>query len=166
MHRVMLAFIALTALPLTLIAQVSFTVTSGMPVTMEVITACTISASDMDFGAYKSADSPIAARAQTSIQLHCAPGATLDISLDAGTSPGGNTSQRKLASESTIDRLDYDLYQNVARTTHWGDNSGRDTLELESTGEPQTVRVFGEIPAGQRARDGTYSDTITVQVLY
>jgi spore coat protein U-like protein len=26
--------------------------------------------------------------------------------------------------------------------------------------------VYGEIPAGQRARDGTYSDTITVRVLF
>jgi spore coat protein U-like protein len=42
-----------------------------------------------------------------------------------------------------------------------------DTLEVEATtGAPQTVPVYGQIPGGQRVRDGIYSDTITVRVLF
>ena len=37
---------------------------------------------------------------------------------------------------------------------------------VQSTGAPQTVPIYGRIPASQRVRDGTYSDTITVTVQY
>jgi spore coat protein U-like protein len=52
------------------------------------------------------------------------------------------------------------------RTIHWGDRSGRATLEVQTTGAPQTIPIYGQIPAGQRALEGTYSDTITVTILY
>jgi Spore Coat Protein U domain len=52
------------------------------------------------------------------------------------------------------------------RTVHWGDKSGVDTLEVQATGVPQTVPVYGQIPGGQRVRDGIYSDIITVRVLF
>jgi spore coat protein U-like protein len=49
---------------------------------------------------------------------------------------------------------------------HWGDKSGVDTRDALTTGQPQTVNVYGEIPAGQRVREGTYSDMITVTVQF
>ena len=162
--RAMIASLALAGLPITPSAQV-FTFTSGMPVRVEIVSSCTISASDLDFGAYNTS-STTPALGQTNIQLQCGTGVFLEVSLDAGTGPGSNTSHRRMGQESGTDRLDYDLYQDSGRTMHWGDKSGRDTREVVSTGEPQTIPVYGEIPAGQRARDGTYSDTITVQVVY
>jgi spore coat protein U-like protein len=68
--------------------------------------------------------------------------------------------------DAGVDRLDYDLFQDLGRTAHWGDNSGVDTLEVQATGVPQTVPVYGQIPGGQRVRDGIYGDTITVRVLF
>jgi spore coat protein U-like protein len=68
--------------------------------------------------------------------------------------------------EAGNDRLDYDLYQDPGRTVHWGDRSGVDTLEVTTTGASLTIPVYGQIPAGQRAREGTYSDTITLRVTY
>ena len=62
--------------------------------------------------------------------------------------------------------LEYDLFQDSGRTVHWGDRSGRDTLEVQTTGAPQTIPIYGQIPAGQRALEGTYSDTITITILY
>jgi spore coat protein U-like protein len=41
-----------------------------------------------------------------------------------------------------------------------------DTLEVVATGAQQTVPIYGQIPAGQRALEGTYSDTITLRVQY
>jgi spore coat protein U-like protein len=158
-----LLLLALAALPAVLTAQ-SFTVTGGMPVRIEIIVACSVSATDLDFGAYASnQNEPL--RGQSSIELRCAPDTLTEISLDGGTSPG-NTRNRKLSHDSGRDRLDYDLYQDSARTMHWGDRSGNDTLELVTTVPVHTVPVYGEIPAGQRAQDGFYSDVITVTVLY
>jgi spore coat protein U-like protein len=135
-----------------------------MPVTMEVAASCRVSASDLDFGAYPSnATSP--ALGQTVIQLVCGAGTTIDIGLDAGTR-GISTSRRQMLQESGIDRLDYGLFQDPGRTIHWGDRSGNDTLEVVATGATQTVTVYGQVPAGQRVRDGSYSDVITVRLQY
>lgn len=136
-----------------------------MPVRIEIVTSCAVSAADLDFGAYAS-NSPTPVQGQTTIQLLCGAGAVAEISLDAGTGLGGNTSRRRMERDPGAERLDYDLFQDPARTIHWGDRSGADTLEVHSTGTPQTVPVYGQIPAGQRSRDGIYSDTITVRVLF
>jgi spore coat protein U-like protein len=159
------ACIALTSL--LAIAQTTpvLTSTAVMPVRMEIVAACRVSVSDLDFGAYTpTLKSPVLG--QTTIQILCAPGTTAEIALDPGLSPGNNTARRKLLQESGNDRLDYDLFQDAARTIHWGDRSGRDTLEVVTADATHTVNVYGEIPAGQRARDGTYSDVITVTVNY
>jgi spore coat protein U-like protein len=147
-------------------ATQTLTSSTVMPVVIEIAASCAVSASDLDFGAYPS-NSPTPALGQTAIQLQCGAGITAEVLLDAGTTGiGGNTSRRQLAQDSGIDRLDYGLYQDPGRTVHWGDNSGRDTREVLTTGAMQTVTVYGEIPAGQRVRDGTYSDMITVRVKF
>lgn len=138
---------------------------SVMPVTMEVVASCQVSASDLDFGAYRP-DSPEAGRGQTVIQLTCAADLTVELLLDAGMGAAGNTRRRQMTQDSGPDRMDYDLFQDPGRRTHWGDKSGRDALELVTTGAPQVVTVYGEIPAKQRVRQGTYSDVITVQAVF
>jgi spore coat protein U-like protein len=157
--------IALAALPATPRAQAILTTTAAMPVRIELVGFCSVSASDLDFGAYAS-NSQTPAHGQTAIQLTCSGGTVAELSLDAGTGPGANTSRRRMEQDAGKARLDYDLFQDAARTIHWGDRSGVDTLEVQATGAPQTLPVYGQIPAGQRALDGIYSDMITVRVLF
>ena len=136
-----------------------------MPVKIELVGFCNVSASDLDFGAYAS-NSQSPAQGQTVIQLLCSGGTVAELSLDAGTGTPGNTSRRQLEHDRGLGQLEYDLFQDPARTVHWGDKSGVDTLEVEATGAPQTIPVYGQIPGGQRVRDGIYSDTITVHVRF
>ena len=172
-RRFVVVFLALTAFPATpaqrlpgeRIPQPGTTATAIMPVTIEIVQACTVSASDMNFGAIAS-NSKTPVLGQTAIQLRCGAGATAEIALDAGTGAVGNTSRRRMSQDSGTDRMEYDLYQDPGRTIHWGDRSGRDTLEVLTTGAPQTVPIYGQIPAGQRVRDGNYSDMITITVHY
>ena len=164
-RQTIVAFLALAALPATARAQAQLTATAGMPVGIEIVTACTVSVADLDFGSYAS-NSPTPVQGQTTIQLRCGVGGTAELLLNEGSGPGGTTSRRRLEQDSGTDRLDYDLYQDPGRTIHWGDRSGRDTLEVETTGAQQSIPIYGQIPAGQRARDGTYSDTITITVHY
>jgi len=164
-RRFLVVWLALAALPATPRAQTILTTTAGMPVRIELVGFCGVSASDLDFGAYASnAQTP--AQGQTAIQLQCSGGTVAELTLDAGSGPGGNTSRRRMEQDGGNDRLDYDLFQDPGRTVHWGDRSGVDTLEVAATGAPQTVPVYGQIPGGQRVRDGIYSDTITVRVLF
>jgi spore coat protein U domain-containing protein, fimbrial subunit CupE1/2/3/6 len=157
-------WLALAALPATPRAQ-TFSTTAGMPVRIELVGFCNVSASDLDFGAYASNQST-PAQGQTVIQLLCSGGTVAELSLDAGSGPGGNTSRRRMEQDAGSDRLDYDLFQDPGRTIHWGDRSGVDTLEVETSGAPQTIPVYGQVPGGQRVRDGIYSDTITVHVRF
>ena len=143
----------------------TFTATAGMPVRVELVGFCNVSAVDLDFGTYAS-NQNVPVQAQTVIELRCSSGLTAELLLDAGTGTGRNTSRRKMEQESGPDHLDYDLFQDPGRTIHWGDRSGVDTLEVEATGELQTVPVYGQIPGGQRVRDGNYRDLITVRVLF
>ena len=136
-----------------------------MPVRIEITASCTVSASDLEFGAY-SPRSQAPVQGQTSIQLLCGAATTAEVSLDAGSGPGASTSRRRMEQDAGSDRLDYDLFQDPARTIHWGDRSGVDTLEVQTTGVSLTIPVYGQIPGGQRVREGTYSDTITVRVIY
>lgn len=159
------ACLALAASPTTPGAQTVYTATAAMPVRIEIAASCIVSASDLNFGAYSSRSSaPLLG--QTTIQLQCGAQTTAEVSLDAGSGPGGNTSRRRMEQDSGIDRLDYDLYQDAGRTVHWGDRSGVDTLEVQAAGVPLAIPVYGQVPGGQRVRDGTYSDTITVRVVY
>ena len=133
-----------------------------MPVTIEIVAHCELSASDLDFGPYTS-NSTTPVLGQTVIQLLCSPGQTGELLLDAGTGGRGNkTSRRAMLHAAGNDRLDYGLYQDPARAVHWGDTPGTDTRELITTGSTQIINVYGQIPAGQKVRDGSYSDTITV----
>lgn len=160
----LIVWLALAALPATPRAQ-TFTTTAGMPVRIELVGFCNVSASDLDFGAYAS-NQNASVQGQTAIQLLCSGGTVAELGLDAGTGPGGNTNRRRMEQDGGSDRLDYDLYQDPGRTMHWGDRSGVDTLEVQATGAPQTVPIYGQIPGGQRVRDGIYSDMITVRVLF
>ena len=173
-QRIVVVFLALLAFPPATPAQrfpgqriptPGVTDNAILPVTIEIVQSCHVSASDLDFGAYPS-NSPTPAQGQTTLSLLCGAGVTVEISLDAGTGPGKNTNNRRLEADAGTGRLDYDLYQDPGRTIHWGDRSGRDTLEVLSTGAPQTVPIYGQIPAGQRALEGTYSDMITVTLHY
>jgi spore coat protein U-like protein len=136
-----------------------------MPVRIELTGFCNVSASDLDFGAYAS-NQAAPAQGQATIQLQCTPGTVAELRLDAGSRPGGSTDLRKMVQDAGIDRLDYGLFQDPGRTVHWGDRSGVDTLEVVTTGAPQAIPVYGQIPGGQRVRDGIYSDMITVTVFY
>jgi spore coat protein U-like protein len=162
---VVVLLVALAILPASSRAQTTFTANAGMPVTIVIMGFCNVSASDLDFGAYASnQNSP--AQGQTTIQLQCSDGDTAEISLDAGSAPGRNTNRRKMEQDRGAGLLDYGLFQDPGRTIHWGDESGVDTLEVTTTGAPQTIPVYGQIPGGQRVQDGRYSDTITITVLF
>jgi spore coat protein U-like protein len=157
--------VALAFLPAISRAQATYTATAGMPVRIEIAASCSVSAVDLNFGAYASSQT-IPLQGQTTIQLLCGTGTMAEVSLDAGSGPGNSTDRRKMEQDSGTDQLDYDLFQDPARTIHWGEKPGRDTLEVEATGAPQTLPVYGRVPGGQRVRDGTYSDTITVRVTF
>jgi spore coat protein U-like protein len=151
---------ALAAMPGTPDAQ-TYSATGLLPVTIEIAASCVVSSSDLDFGRYLASAASVG---QTFIQLQCTSGVTVEVGLDAGQAPGATPSNRRLVSGA--DSLRYGLFQDPARRINWGITPSVDTVEVQTTGAPQTVPIYGQIPAGQQVPPGTYGDVITIYLNY
>ena len=63
-------------------------------------------------------------------------------------------------------RLQYDLYQDSARSVPWGSTSGTWQSLGAATGDPASVSVFGRVPGAQDVSFGTYSDSVVATVYF
>lgn len=136
--------------------------TDTFNVTATVADACSVTASDLAFGAYD----PLSVTdtdATTTMDVTCTTSTAYEVGLDAGTGTG-TTTTRTL--EVGGNELNYILSQNAGHTTNWGNNAGVDTVAGTGTGAAQTITVYGRIAALQSVPAGAYADTITVTVTF
>jgi spore coat protein U-like protein len=142
---------------------------TDMQVSAEVVSNCTISSTDMNFGAYDpigaNAEEPLNATGEVTIQ--CTLGSEVAVTLDSGQHAGmsgegrGGAAIRKLASEEST--MQYELYGDAAHRDAWG-ASAVSNFFMVGTGYAQTMTVHGTIPAGQNLEVGSYSDVVTATV--
>jgi len=132
---------------------------------------CTVNATGVSFGTY-SPLSGLNAENTGSVRLSCGGGGgtvgyTIRLSrgmYSAGFSPRCMSNGRG--------RLNYELYIDPAHTTIWGDGSSAtafisDSLGVRPAGSSRNHVVYGRIPARQTsAAVGSYSDTITITIIY
>ena len=147
------------------------TATSSFTVTATVSANCTISTVGITFGAYD----PVVTHATTpldangSVTVACTAGAGTTIGMDQGSNPTA-TSTAALPERQMADgpnALRYDLYQDSARTTVWGDVGTPAVVTYNSVSfAPSTFTIYGQVPAGQDLSVGTYSDTVTATVSF
>jgi len=82
----------------------------------------------------------------------------------------GSFSPRQLSSGANT--LDYNLYTNSARSLVWGDgNAGTSTVSdgygfLLLLVEERSYTVFGRVPTAQLVSSGTYTDSLTVTIVF
>ena len=146
------------------------TATTTFQVTANVLAKCLIdSASNLDFGDYTATGGDKSAT--SSIVLRCSKAAAYNLGLSAGTTAGGTIAQRLM--QGPVDTLQYNLYQEAAHTTIWGDTIGTNTVTGTGAGIGLpfaiTHTVYGLLPdnaTNQNAGVGAYSDTITATVTY
>lgn len=137
--------------------------TDTFNVTASVGAACSVSASNLGFGAYD----PLSATdtdATTTMDVTCTLSTTYNVGLDGGIS--GNTSARTMDDAGGTNTLNYALYSDAPRTSNWGNSVGTDTVAGTGTGAAQTLTVYGRITALQSVPAGSYEDTITVTVTF
>jgi spore coat protein U-like protein len=71
--------------------------------------------------------------------------------------------------EKGAEELSYNLYRDAARTLVWGDFSSGTSAYIQidpPNNQNVSLTVFGRIPPGQDISAGSYSDTVTVVVLF
>ncbi|MFA7279349.1 MAG: spore coat U domain-containing protein [Sterolibacterium sp.] len=94
---------------------------------------------------------------------------TLVCSTDAGNvalSTGQSNTYAARVMRSGANPLTYNLYTSAARTRVWGDGSGGSRVMRAAEKATTIFSIYGQIPAGQDAAVGTYTDNITVTITF
>lgn len=130
--------------------------------------ACTASASGVAFGVYNPF-SPAPANTTGTVSVSCTALSGLGTyTVALSTGGGGSFTGRKMTNGATT--LSYQLYTNAARATIWGNGTGGSSVVNGSysilSGGSSTFTVYGQAPALQAVRPGSYIDTIIVTVTY
>lgn len=150
--------------------------TTQFNVRITILKACTItaaSATDVDFGSV-AGDATTDVDAQGSVTARCTPLTPYNIALDAGlhAATANDVNTRRMqhtdGTVTTNNFVAYQLYQNAARSTVWGNTVGTDTLSATGDGANQVHPVYGRVadPSANNAAAGAYLDTITATIVY
>jgi spore coat protein U-like protein len=85
------------------------------------------------------------------------------VGLGLGLNPSGST--RRMA--SGLQFLTYEIDKESGRTNVWGDSGGATvTLAAAPSILPQTINVYGRIPASQSATAGAFVDTVAITLTF
>jgi spore coat protein U-like protein len=150
------------------LAALALAVTASLTLTQAAhALSCSLSTAGVAFGAYDFM-SGTALDSTGSVTYHCdGVGAsdTIVVQLDRG----GSSSYLPRTLSQGAYQLEYNLYLDAPRTRIWGDASAG-TEQLGPLAPPNgvstEVRIYGRIRARQNAHTGTYSDTVTVTVVF
>ncbi len=137
------------------------TATTSFQVTAVIQATCTIVANPLAFGNYTG----VILNSTTTIFVTCSKLAAYSVGLNAGTSTGATVTNRRMTGPAAA-ILNYKLFSNSGLTTNWGNTVGTDTVAGTGNGAAQSLTVYGQIPAGQLVRPGSYTDTITATITY
>jgi spore coat protein U-like protein len=144
------------------------TATNTFTVTATVNATCKVSAANLTF-VYTPGGGNVANN--TTVTVNCTKGTPFNTELSAGLSAGSTIGQRLLNDGATGDTLQYNLYTTSSFGTPWGTTIPTNTVSATGAGMGTAVTqtVYGQVPdspANQAAPPGTYTDTITVTVVY
>lgn len=134
--------------------------TYTLEATMEIQDQCQFTANDLDFGTQST---PLAQTdADTFIDVRCTNTTPFTVGLNEGSNFAAGS--RRMSDGANF--VDYGLFQNATRSTEWDNTSNRRSGTGLGTGSSIMMTVFGRIPADPTAVQGTYSDTVTVDIVF
>jgi spore coat protein U-like protein len=139
----------------------SGTFSEPFTVTATVVAACTISAAALNFGTY----SGLLVNATSTLSITCTNTTSYNVGLSAGVAAGATVTNRSMTGPSSA-LLGYKLFSNSGLTTNWGNTVGTNTVAGTGNGALQPLSVYGQVPAAQYVRPGSYTDTITATITY
>ena len=143
------------------------TATATFTVTLQVLANCSISASPLAFGTAGTLASPV--QGQTTLSVRCTNSTPYNVGLDAGNVANSTVASRLLAgtaSGNTTTTVGYQLYQDAARTTIWGNTQGTNTVGGVGNGTAQTLNVYGQVATQTAPAPDTYQSTVTATVYF
>lgn len=133
-----------------------------------VSAACTISTTPVRFGSYNVFSStPSDATGSISVKCNERPPPTVTISIGQSPNSGGFT-PRKMKLTKGTELIEYNLFIDTNRTTIWGDGSGSTSTVRRKhiKKKPVVSTVYGRIPPLQDVKEGSYTETLTVTIVW
>jgi len=122
--------------------------------------SCTISATSVAFGTYTG---PLINVTGT-LTAKCTGNANYDIGLNAGTASGATVTNRSMTGPASA-LMGYGLYSDAGYSVNWGNSSSTGWVSKSGPGSSSTnYTVYAQLPVGEYAAVGSYSDTITATV--
>ncbi|MDQ3206145.1 MAG: spore coat U domain-containing protein [Pseudomonadota bacterium] len=127
---------------------------------------CSVQAQDLQFGTANSLANALNATSQ--IRVSCTADTAYQVALDGGTVAGDVGARAMGVGATPPARIGYELRHGGPNGALWGDGSGgTTTVGGTGTGVAESITVFGRVPGGQATpAPGTYTDTVTVTVVY
>lgn len=124
--------------------------------------ACTISTSGINFGTY-SVFSATPDDATGTVTVDCT-NADTNVSVTFSTGSSGTFGARTM--KRGADALSYNIFAEASRTTVVGDGTSGSVYYFSSRpgNAPQTITLYGRIPALQDVSIGSYTDTVLASV--
>lgn len=156
----LIAALSTAALPGAVIGATS---TTTFQVTTSVSSACSMSASALAFGAYDPT-SGVDKTGTSTVNVTCTLLTPYTVKLDGG-STNSSINARKMT-DGAGHTITYQLYQDAAHLTVWGDATTGSASAGTGTGVSLPGTTYGNIVAGQNVPAGSYSDTITVTLTF
>ena len=149
------------------------TATNTFTVSATVLKACTVNATNINFGNYTPGAGPLTGN--STISVKCSKSTPYTVALNAGSTAGGSYAQRLMAYGA--ETLQYNLYTAATFATVFGDGTaGTATGAGAGAGlgaAAQTYTAYGRLVdsvanqnAAPNAAASTYTDTVTVTVTY
>lgn len=144
-------------------AAVSSTEHFSFGVSTTVVNDCTISTTNVSFGA--ATVTTTALNATGTIAVRCTNGDAWRIALDAGSS--GQVKARTMQRSGGGGTVSYGLYTSTAYSTVWGDGTAGTSMQTGiGSGNTDVLTLYGQVPAQTTPRPGTYSDTVTATISF
>ena len=143
----------------------------NLSVSASIGTSCTITTTNLDFGAYDAVvtNASAALTAVGGVSSTCSIGSSGNIKMDEGLHAGsGSTAgvpvRRMVAGSDATKFLNYSVFSDLAMTTVWENATGK---PYTGTGSAVALTVYGSVPAAQTtAVVGSYTDTLQVSINY
>ena len=168
-----IAISAATALGIVAVSMPAYagTGTSNMTVSSSINTACSISTTNISFGAYDAvvANASSALTAAGGLSSTCTVGAGGYIKISQGLNASSDSSdadpdRRMVHATDGTKFLNYEVFSDSDRSVEWENATG---VTYTGTGSAQALVVYGSVTAAQAsAIAGSYSDTLTVTINY
>ncbi len=130
--------------------------------------ACSVSSTPVTFGSYDVfSANPLDIPGTITVSCNHSPPPIVTVSIGQSTNSGGfEPRAMKLTTGSEL--LYYNLYLDSSRATVWGDGSGNTGTVSSKVfkSRPQNFTVYGRLPSLQNAGVGSYSETVTVTIIW